>query len=62
MVAMVTIRDEGPVSGRQQDEALLPGDDAVQVLVVVLVHWDSERISDRLAGRKHAVATATHWT
>lgn len=45
---MVTIRDEGPVCGRQQDEVLLPRDDAVEVLVVVLVHWDSERISNKL--------------
>lgn len=37
---MVTIGDEGSICGRQQDEVFLPGDDAVEVLVVVLVHWD----------------------
>lgn len=38
VVAMVTIRDEGSICGRQQDEVFLAGDDAVEVLVVVLVH------------------------
>lgn len=36
--AGVTVGDEGPVGGRQQDEALLSRDDAVQVLVRILVH------------------------
>lgn len=35
---MVTIRDEGPICGRQQDEVFLPGDDTVEILIVILVH------------------------
>lgn len=35
---MITIRDEGSICGRQQDEVFLPRDDAVEILIVILVH------------------------
>lgn len=35
---MVTVRDEGPICGRQQDEVFLSRDDAVEIFIVVLVH------------------------
>jgi len=36
---MVTIRDERPVSGREEDERFLSGDHTVQVLIVVLMYY-----------------------
>jgi len=36
---MVTVGDEGTVGGRQQDEVLLPRNHAVEVLIVVFVHY-----------------------
>ena len=37
----VTIRYEGPVGGRQENEVLLSRHDTVQVLVVIFVHCNT---------------------
>lgn len=40
---MVTVGDEGSVSGWQQDEAFLSRDDTVQILIVIFVHWKKKK-------------------
>lgn len=38
MVAMLTVGDEGPICGWQQDEVFLSRNHTVKILVVIFVH------------------------